>query len=164
MDAVEVDRVGVARTVDERDPQPLALAAAQRRSGDPPVVRPRREPHAGRDLDLLVDGVELPLAQHATGREPRGRAPVEVPDDLVWVEAVRLIVDGATVAEARVAGLNGGRAVSMSCGGVSVSVPGVAMGHGRMQERRAAEDRDRTGEELAARERVHNQNYCMPKS
>ena len=55
VDAVEVDRVRVRGAVDERDPQPLALAAAQRRAGDAAVVGPGRELDAGRDLDLLVD-------------------------------------------------------------------------------------------------------------
>ena len=71
VDAVEVDRVRVVRAVDERDPQALALAAAQRRAGDAPVVGPGRELHARGDLDLLVDREQLPLA-HARGRSPAG--------------------------------------------------------------------------------------------
>ena len=61
--------------VDERDPQPLALAAAQRRAGDAAVVGPGRELHAGRDLDLLVDRVQLPLAQHAPARPAASWCP-----------------------------------------------------------------------------------------
>ena len=75
VDAVEVDRVRVLRAVDERDPQPLALARAQRRAGDAPVVGPGRELHARRDLDLLVDRDQLPLAQHPAARQPRSSCP-----------------------------------------------------------------------------------------
>src|SRR3982750_4689838 len=47
--------------VDEPHPQHVALPAPQRWAGDASVEGPRREPHAGRDLDLLVLGDDLPL-------------------------------------------------------------------------------------------------------
>ena len=75
VDAVEVDRVRVRGAVDERDPQPLALARAQRRAGDAAVVGPGREADAGRDLDLLVLGDQRPLAQHAAARERGASCP-----------------------------------------------------------------------------------------
>ena len=93
VDAVEVDRVRVRGAVVERDPQPLALAAAQRRAWDAPVVGPGGELHARHDLDLLVDRVQLPLAQHAAARQPARRAPVEVVQQLVRVEAVGDVID-----------------------------------------------------------------------
>ena len=102
MDAVEVDRVRVRGAVGERDPQPLALAAAQRRPGDPPVVGPGGELHARHDLDLLVDRVQLPRAHDAPGGGPRRRAPVEVAHDLVRVEPVGDVVDRDAAAEVRV--------------------------------------------------------------
>ena len=101
VDAVEVDRVRVCRPVDERDPQPVALATAQRRPRDPAVVGPRGELHARSNLDLLVDGEQLPLPQHAAVRQSRGVPPVEVAQDRMGVEAVRLVVDRAPVAEVR---------------------------------------------------------------
>ena len=69
VDAVEVDRVRVVRGVAEADPQPLALTGAQRGPGDAAVVGPGGERDAGRDLDLLLGGDQLPLAQR------RGRWP-----------------------------------------------------------------------------------------
>ena len=65
VDAVEVDRVRMARRVGEGDAQQLPLAGAQRRAGDPAVVGPGGEADAGGDLDLPVHGGELPLAERA---------------------------------------------------------------------------------------------------
>ena len=62
VDAVEVHRVGVGAGVGEVDPQPIALVGAQGRAGHLAVVGPGREEDAGRDLDLLVEGGDLPLA------------------------------------------------------------------------------------------------------
>ena len=108
VDAVEVDRVRMRGAVAEPDPQPLALARAQRRAGYAAVVGPGRELDAGRDLDLLVDRDQLPLAQHAAAREPAGAAVVEVAQQLGGVEAVGGVVDAA-----RRPGSRGGRAPSV---------------------------------------------------
>ena len=74
--------------VGEPDPQPLALAAAQGRARDAAVVCPGLELDPGRDLDLLVLGDQLPLAQHPPARQPPRLAVVEVAQHLGWVEAV----------------------------------------------------------------------------
>ena len=66
---------GWSRAVDERDPQPLALAARSVGPGDAAVVGPGGEAHAGRDLDLLVAGDELPLAQDAPARRGAASCP-----------------------------------------------------------------------------------------
>ncbi len=92
VDPVEVHRVRVGRPVDERDPQQVALAGAERRSGDAAVVGPGGELHAGSDLDLLVGRDDLPLADRPSARVASRRAPVEVAQDLVRVEAVGLVV------------------------------------------------------------------------
>ena len=131
VDAVEVDRVRVGGAVGEGDPQALALAAAQRRPGDALVVGPGRELHARGDLDLLVDRVELPLAQHAAVGHPRRLAPVEVAQDLVRVEAVGRVVDRAVVAEVGVP------VVDRVVGAVLLGRlrPRMAVGDGAVQER-----------------------------
>ena len=56
VDPVEVDRVRVLGAVDEADPQPVALGAAEGRAGDAAVVGPGGIGDAGRDLDVLVLG------------------------------------------------------------------------------------------------------------
>ena len=94
VDAVEVDRVRMRGAVAEADAQPLALTRAQRRRRNAAVVGPGRELHAGRDLDLLVVGDQLPLAQHPAARQPPGLAMVEVAQQLGGVEAVGGVVDG----------------------------------------------------------------------
>ena len=66
---------GAAEPLAKRDPQPLALAAAQRRPGDPPVVGPGGELHARHDLDLLVDRDQLPLAHDAAVGSRRASCP-----------------------------------------------------------------------------------------
>ena len=63
-----MDRVRVLGAVDEADPQPLALGAAERRAGDAAVVGPGRVLDPGGDLDLLVLGDQGPLAQHPAVR------------------------------------------------------------------------------------------------
>ena len=84
---------------------------------------PRHEYHltaAGRDLDLPVGGDELPLADGLAVRAAAGLAVVEVPQDLVRVEAVERVVDRAP--EGRVAAaLVAGRA------GVAGVLAGVAL-------------------------------------
>ena len=104
VDAVEVDRVRMLGAVAEPDPKPLALARPQRRRRDAPVVGPGRELDARRDLDLLVDGDQLPLAQRAAAGEPPGEAVVEVAQELGRVEAVGGVVDAPAGLEARVGG------------------------------------------------------------
>ena len=89
VDAVEVDRVRMRGSVAELDPQLLALAAAKRRSGDAAVVGPGRELDAGRHLDLLVQGDQLPFAQDPAAGEPPRLSVVEVAQQLGRVEAVR---------------------------------------------------------------------------
>ena len=131
MDAVEVDRVRVMRGVAERDPQPLTLATAQRRARDPLVVGPRLETHPWRDLDLLRDRVQVPLAQDATAGEPACAAPVEVARDRVGIEAVARVVDGPAVAEARVAGRG---VVVIKRGRARVVLPRMAVRNRRVQQ------------------------------
>ena len=66
VDAVEVDRVRVRARVGEPDAEQVALGRPDDRTWHRAVVRPRREGHSRRDLDLAVGGDELVLA-HASG-------------------------------------------------------------------------------------------------
>ena len=125
-----MDRVRVVRAVDEGHAHALALARAERGPRDAPVVAPRREAHAGGELDVLVTGDEGPLAQHAPAREAPRRAAVEVAQDGVRVEAVGGVVDLAA-AEAGVP--TGGRVV----GGVRVARRAVRGGRRGRRELRA---------------------------
>ena len=75
--------VRVLGAVDEPHPQQVALGAAQGRPGDAAVERPRREPHPGRHLDLLVLRRRPPT--RARSARPAGtdvRAVVEVAQQL----------------------------------------------------------------------------------
>ena len=102
VDAVEVNRVRMRPRVCEVDPQQVPFAGPQRGPRDAAVVRPRGELDAGNDLDLLVVGDELPLAQHAAVGETSRLAPVEVAHDRAGVETVhRRIYGRASVREAR---------------------------------------------------------------
>src|SRR5687767_5888355 len=74
---MKVDGVRVLRAVDEADAKQVALRTAERRAGHTAVVGPRGELHARGDLDLLVGGDELPLAQDPAGRKPFRPAVVE---------------------------------------------------------------------------------------
>ena len=80
MPAVKVDRVRMRALVQELDADAIAFGRADRRAGHLAVVGPGRKEHAGRDLDLAIDGDDLVLAQQrAVG--PRcfavvARAPV----------------------------------------------------------------------------------------
>ena len=143
VDSVEVDRVRVAGPVREANPQPLALAGAERRPRHSPVVRPRGVLHAGRHLDLLLLGHELPLA-HAADHA----ALVEVAQDLLRIEAVHARVDGADRAGVgRVRGGAGSHAmhVRLSRGGFERVVEApvrdqlVQHGQGRRGGRRATQ-------------------------
>ena len=159
VDAVEVDRVRVRRAVDERDPQPVALAAAQRRAGDAAVVGPRGERDAGRDLDLLVDRDELPLAQRR-GRRPAG---VVVPQSksrriscgskpLAAWSTVRAVAE-ARVAAVRRRGRRGGGAAVRRAAARLGSVPRVAVGDDAVQRGGGAADGGNgCGEQAAATE------------
>ena len=114
VDAVEVDRVRVMRRVAEADAQTLALTRAQRGPGNAAVVGPGGERDAGRDLDLLLVGDELPLAQDATaGQAPRG-ALVEVAHDRVGSKPLRAWSTRSAATEARV--LQGAVPVRMAVG------------------------------------------------
>ncbi len=77
MRPVEVNRVIVRPGVGEVDAQDIAFAAADRRAGNPPVVGPGVEGHAGCHLDSLVHRHELIL--------PKG-APVPKARDLSGFE------------------------------------------------------------------------------
>ena len=82
------------------------------------------------------------------------------------VEAVRAVVDGAAVAEVRVAAVAVGpvlRAV-LVLSRLRLALPRVAVGDRRVQRRgRAAERGHRCGEESAAAELRHDNDYGMPK-
>jgi hypothetical protein len=80
--------------VDESDPKPLALTGTERRPGHPAVVRPRRVLHPGGDLDLLLLGHQLPLADASPDD-----ALVEVTEDRLRVEAVRRVIHRADRAD-----------------------------------------------------------------
>src|SRR5687767_984879 len=66
MEAVEVDRVGVAARVLEADTEAIALRAADRGPRHRAVVGPGREPDARGDFDLAVHCNEVVLPQSAT--------------------------------------------------------------------------------------------------
>jgi hypothetical protein len=127
VDAVEVDRVRMRGPVPEVDSEELALAAAQGRAGDPPVVGPGGIVDPGRDLDLLVERIDSPLAQHPPARQPPGRAPVEVAEHLAGIEAVGPVVDIAVHGEAGVRHLGAARrgAAGIPVGRGGGSVEGV---------------------------------------
>ena len=166
VDAVEVDRVRVRRAVDERDPQPLALAAAQRRAGDAPVVGPGRVLDAGRDLDLLLGRDELPLAQDLPARQLRASCPSRSRAASRAGRSRSRVVDGAAVAEVRVAA---GVARPVLRAGwrwpPRLALPRVAVRDGRVQRGcRAAERGHRCGEQSAAAEIRHDNDYGMPKT
>ncbi len=133
VDAVKVDRMRVLGAVDELDAQALALAAAQRRPGHAPVVGPGRELRARGDLDLLVLGHELPLAQHTAVRKSTRLAHIEVAKDVGRIEAVGRVIDSPPRLES-VAGVAVGGSVRCGRGwfGGGRIVPRVAMGHERV--------------------------------
>ena len=71
MPAVKVHRVRMRTGVQERDAQAVAFRRADGRAGHLTVERPGREEHAGRDLDLAIDGDDLILPEQravGTGR------------------------------------------------------------------------------------------------
>ena len=65
VDPVEVDRVRVRAVVPEAHAERVALGRADDRPGHGAVVRPRREEDARGDLEVVVDGDELVLADAA---------------------------------------------------------------------------------------------------
>ena len=132
VEAVEVDRVRVGRAVDQRDAQPLALACPQSRAGHPTVVRPGRELHPGRDLDLVVAGDQRPLAQHPPAGEPRRLAAVEVAQQGGRVKAVGAVVDRRPRPEPRV---RVGLAVRVLCGRRGRVAAMTVSGAGLLSER-----------------------------
>ena len=88
MPAVEVNRVRMRALIQEVDADAIAFGGAQRRTRHLAVEGPGRKEHAGRDLDLAVDGDQLVLAQEravgarrfAIVSRPLGRAAIrEVP-------------------------------------------------------------------------------------
>ncbi len=158
VDAVEVDRVRVLGAVDEPDPQRLALVAAQRRPRHPAVVGPRRVHDPGGDLDLLVGGDQVPLAQHPPARHPPRPAVVEVAQDLARVEAVAEVVDTARN-EARVRRVRRMAHVGLSAdlvsgGGARLAaaerVVQALVGHRLVQQRERGRRRDAPGQQLPA--------------
>ena len=66
MPAVEMDRVGVGALIQEIDADPIPFGGAQRRTRHLAVERPCREEHAGRDLDLAIDGHQVVFTQQRT--------------------------------------------------------------------------------------------------
>ena len=107
VDAVEVHGVGVGAGVGEVDAQPIPLVGAQRRSRHLPVVGPGREEDAGRDLDLLVVGGDLPLADRRAVGHRRGLAVVEGAHEDRGIEAHARDVDVADRGAQAVAGVAG---------------------------------------------------------
>lgn len=89
-------RMRMAATVEETDAQQLALLGAQRRPRDAAVVGPRREFHAGGDLDLLLAGGDRPLTQDPPARKARRPAPIEVAYQRVRVKAIGHVIDRTT--------------------------------------------------------------------
>ena len=61
---MKVHRVRMHSGIAERDFDAISLGRADRRTRNLPVVGPRREEHAGGDLDLAVDGVDFVFAEH----------------------------------------------------------------------------------------------------
>ena len=99
--AVEVDRVGVRRTVDEPHPDQIALGGPQSRPRDAAVVGPGRIANPRRDLDLLVLGDHLVLAQDPAAGQPPRPAVVEVTEDRGRVEPVQVVIDDVPDLERR---------------------------------------------------------------
>src|SRR5688572_14331468 len=95
MDPMEVDRVRVIRCVDEVDPDAVPFRGLDRGPGYTSVVGPGREEDPGGNLDVFDCGDELVLAHGAAGAILRDLAAVEVGQDLVRVESVADVVDGA---------------------------------------------------------------------
>ena len=120
VDAVEVHGVGVGAGVGEVDAQPVALVGAQRRSRHLPVVGPGREEDAGGDLDLLVVGGDLPLADRRAVGHLGGLAVVEGADQDRGVEAHARDVDVADGGAQAVAGMAGVERVAL---GLCLSLP-----------------------------------------
>ena len=77
VDPVEVDGVWVGAPVKEPHAQHIAGGHPQRRSRNLPVIGPGREEHARRDLDFLVHGNDVELAQRAAIRQRRNAAVVK---------------------------------------------------------------------------------------
>ena len=71
MPAVEMNRVRMRTLIDECDLDAIAFGGADRRTRHLPVIGPGREEHAGSDLDLAIDRVELVLAQQRAIRPRR---------------------------------------------------------------------------------------------
>ncbi len=73
----------------EDDADAVALRAPQCRAGDLPVVGPRREEYAGRNLDLGVQRDQLVFAQRLARRQRAHHAVVEMGQEPDRVEAAR---------------------------------------------------------------------------
>ncbi len=157
VDPVEVDRVGMLRAVDEVDPQTLAFAGTQGRTGHAPVVGPGGELHARGDFDLLVLGHDLPLPQHPPAREPARLSHIEIAHDLRGIEAVGCVVDRPPGLEA-VARHRVPRASGVSpagpCRGGRGGRRQVSSDAGQPGGGGSAEDRGESGDHAATRKLV----------
>jgi hypothetical protein len=77
VDTVEVHRVRVGAVVDEHDAEAVTLVAAEGRAGHLTVVGPGREKESRGDLDLPIDGDDLPLADDGAVGHRRRLAVIE---------------------------------------------------------------------------------------
>ena len=87
-----MDRVRVTPRVGEVHLQPIRFGAADRRSRDRPVVGPRSEVYARRDLDFPIHRGDLVFPLNLAVRERRYAAVVESPEECGGIETVRIHV------------------------------------------------------------------------
>ena len=123
----------VRRAIAKVEAQPVALGAAEGPPRHLAVVGPGREEHPRRNLHVLVDGVDVPLAQGLAAVERAYPAIVKIVEILRWVEDRGVhVADGqgiqvGAVIVGRVAGLR--RVLGM--GGLDLAEGGDACQPGR---------------------------------
>src|SRR5688572_30703025 len=90
MDSVKVNGMRMRARIREMYANPITFSAPQRRARHLPVVRPRREVNARRNLDFLVERSDIVLAQRLSIRQRRYLAVIELGQELRWIEPVRV--------------------------------------------------------------------------
>ena len=156
---------GCSEPLTKRDPQPLALARAQRRAGDAAVVGPgRRSGCPGATSISLSAATSVhsrttrPLASRCVVPQSKSRRIV------VWVEAVGGVVDVAAV-ERRVAALFLGSVAGVRVGRLRLGLPRVRVRDRGVQPGPGESDRRHTrGQQSASCQTRHELDCDMAKS